>query len=374
MNGMQTTERFNTVVVGGGQSGLALGYHLAKRGIDFVILDASVRIGDSWRSRWDSLRLFTPARYNGLPGRPFPGDPHYFPTRDEMADFLARYAGEFELPVQSGTRVDSLAHDGEGFVLTAGGRRYCARNVVVAMAKYQVPWTPEFAAELSPEVTSFHSGMYRNPGQLRPGRVLLVGAGNSAAEIAKELAPHHQVLLSGRDTGQIPFRVDGPAGRLLLVRLTLRFGFLRVVSIDNPLGRALRPTITARGGPLIRVKNRQLRESGVERVPRTVGTREGLPLLEDGRVLEVENVVWCTGFRPGFERWIDLPIHGEHEPRHEGGIVPEYPGLFFLGLHFLRSLASGMVHGMAEDAAFIADHVAARQRAQARRRSVPAGV
>jgi putative flavoprotein involved in K+ transport len=240
------------------------------------------------------------------------------------------------------------------------------------MANYQEPWIPPFAETLDPSIFQIHSAAYRNPAQLRVGRVLLVGAGNSAAEIAKELAPRHQVLLSGRDTGAIPFRIDGLPGRLLLVRLTLRVGFLRVLSVNNRLGRAIRPSVTGKGGPLIRVKNPELSAAGVERVPRTAGTSDGLPLLEDGTKLEVENVVWCTGFRTGFERWIDLPIHGGHEPRHEGGIVPGYPGLYFLGLHFLRSLASAMVHGMARDAEYIVRSIDARRDPGAERASQPA--
>jgi putative flavoprotein involved in K+ transport len=361
MSGMHATDHFDTLVIGGGQAGLAVGYHLARRGIDFAILDASERVGDSWRGRWDSLRLFTPARYNGLPGMPFPAEPHYFPTKDEMADFLASYAARFELPVRSGMRVDRLTCTDDGYVVTARGRRLEAKHVVVAMANYQEPWIPPFAPELDPEIRQIHSAEYRSPDQIRPGRVLLVGAGNSAAEIAMELAPRHEVLLSGRDTGAIPFRVDGLPGRLLLVRLTLRVLFMRLLSIRTPIGRAVRPKVTGKGGPLIRVRNRELATAGVRRVPPTAGARDGQPVLEDGRVLDVENVVWCTGFRTGFERWIDLPIHGDHEPLHDGGAVPGYPGLYFLGLHFLRSLASAMIHGMARDAEHIARAIETRR-------------
>jgi putative flavoprotein involved in K+ transport len=358
---MDGTERFGTIVIGGGQAGLAAGYHLARRGLDFVILDANGRVGDSWRSRWDSLRLFTPARYDGLPGMPFPASPHYFPTKDEMADFLAAYAAEFELPVRHGLRVTSLRRQSGGYRVTAGEAQFEADNVIVAMANYQEPWIPPLAGELDPDIVQIHSADYRNPAQLRPGRVLLVGAGNSAAEIARELAPQHEVLLSGRDTGEIPFRIDGLPGRLLLVRLTLRVLFMRVLTVKTPIGRAARPKMIGKGGPLIRVKNRELAAAGVERVPRTAGSRGGLPELEGGRVAQVENVVWCTGFRSGFEHWIELPIHDDHEPRHRGGIVDGHPGLYFLGLHFLRSLASGMIHGMARDAEHIVGSISTRR-------------
>ncbi len=344
-------ERHETIVVGGGQAGLAAGYHLKRRGMPFVILDASERIGDAWRRRWDSLRLFTPARYNGLPGMPFPAPPHVFPTKDEMGDYLESYAAAHELPVRSGVRVDRLtAGDDGGYRLTAGRLRFEARNVIVAMANYQEPWMPDFARDLDPDIVQIHSVDYRSPARLRPGRVLVVGGGNSGADIAMELAPRHQVWLSGRDTGQLPFRIEGLPGRLLFVPLVLRVLFYRILTVRTPIGRAARPKVTGMGGPLIRVKNVDLAAAGVERVPRTTGVMDGKPVLDGGRVLDVENVVWSTGFRPGFESWIDLPIHGNHEPRHEGGVVPGQDGLFFLGLHFLRSLASGMVQGVGRDA------------------------
>jgi putative flavoprotein involved in K+ transport len=365
-------ERYDTIVVGGGQSGLAAGYHLARRGHDFVILDGSERVGDSWRGRWESLRLFTSARYDGLPGRPFPAPPHYFPTKDEMADYLADYAAHFALPVRSGVRVDRLARSDERFELSAGDRRYEADNVIVAMANYQEPWQPAFAAELDPAIRQIHSSAYRNPGQLYPGSVLIVGAGNSAAEIAKELAPRHSVVVSGRDTGRVPFRIDGPAGRLLLVPLTLRGVFMRVLSVDTPIGRAARPKVLGRGGPLIRTKRSHLDDAGVRFAGRTVGVQDGRPLLEDGRTLDVENIVWCTGFRPGFERWIELPIHEEHEPRHDGGIARDQPGLYFVGLHFLRSLASVMIHCVGRDAGHIVRAIESRRERQPRHRRTTA--
>lgn len=356
-------ERHETIVVGAGQAGLSAGYHLKRRGMPFVILDASERVGDAWRNRWDSLRLFTPARYDGLPGMPFPAPPHAFPTKDAMGDFLETYATEHELPVRSGVRVDRLtSSDDGGYRLTAGRRRFEARNVIVAMANYQQPWTPDFAREIEPDIVQIHSSNYRSPAQLRSGPVLVVGGGNSGADIAMELAPRHQVWLSGRDTGQLPFRIEGLPGRLLLIPLVLRVLFYRILHVRTPLGRAARPKVTGKGGPLIRVKNADLAAAGVERVPRTTGVVDGRPVLEGGRVLDVRNVVWATGFRPGFESWIDLPIHGDREPRHDGGVVPGHDGLYFVGLHFLRSMASGMVHGVGRDADQIVTAVQRRQR------------
>src|SRR5262245_40805912 len=299
MNTQRDPERIQTVVIGAGQAGLSVGYHLSRRGLPFVMLDANPRIGDSWRKRWDSLRLFTPARFDGLAGMPFPAPPNAFPTKDEMADYLAAYAARFDLPVRSGVKVDGLSRRGERFVVTAGGLRFEADQVGVAMSSWQEPRVPPFAGELDPGIVQLHSSAYRNPAQLRDGGVLVVGAGNSGAEIAAEVARGHPTWLSGRDTGHLPYRIEGRLGRLL-IRPLFRALFHRVLPADTPTGRKLRPKLLAHGMPLIRVKPEDLAAAGIERVPGTVGVREGLPLLEDGRALEVANVVWSTGFRPGF--------------------------------------------------------------------------
>lgn len=351
--------RIQTIVIGGGQAGLSVGYHLARHGLPFAILDANQRIGDSWRKRWDSLRLFTPARYNGLVGMPFPASPHTFPTKDEMGAYLEAYAAHFNLPVRTGVKVNRLSRKGDRFVVEAGDKTFEAENVVVAMSNYQKPLVPPFADELDPEIVQLHSSAYRNPSQLQPGGVLIVGAGNSGSEIAKELAPRHRTCMSGRDVGHIPFRIEGVAARVLLIRLVLRFLFHRILTVKTPVGRKARPKIISQGGPLVRVKPRDLAAAGIERLPRTVGVRDGMPLLEDGRTLDVANVVWCTGFRPGFS-WIDLPILGEREPMHRSGVVEEQPGLYFVGLHFLHSLSSAMIHGVGRDAARIVEHIASR--------------
>jgi putative flavoprotein involved in K+ transport len=356
------SERVNTVVIGGGQAGLSVGYHLARRGVSFVILDASERVGDVWRGRWDSLRLFTPARFAGLDGKPFPAPPDSFPTKTDMGDYLEAYAAEFALPVRSGVRVDRVSRQGGKFLVVAGELQFEADNVVVAMANHQRPRTPPFAGDLHPEIVQFHSIDYRNPAQFRDGDVLIVGAGNSGSEIALEAVRGHTTWMAGRDTGHVPFRIEGRAARLLLVRLVLRVLFHRILTVDTSIGRKARPKMVHRGGPLVRVKPKDLAAAGIRRVPRVVGLQKGLPLLEDGRVLDVANVVWCTGFHPGFS-WIDLPVFGQDgEAQHERGIVTSEPGLYFVGLHFLYALSSEMIHGVGRDAARIADAVAGRAR------------
>jgi putative flavoprotein involved in K+ transport len=352
-------ERVETVVIGGGQAGLSVGYQLARRGCSFVILEANGRIGDSWRKRWDSLKLFTPARYNGLEGFPFPADGWSFTTKDEMADYLEAYAVRFELPVRTGVRVERLLRDGDRFVVETQEAVFKAENVVVAMADFQRPRVPEFAEELDKDIVQLHSYEYRNPSQLRDGAVLVVGAGNSGAEISLDLSSTHRTWMSGRDTGHMPFRIEGAASRLLLAPLALRFVFHRVLTVNNPIGRRARPKILSRGAPVIRVKPGDLTSAGVERVPRVIGVRDGLPLLEDDRTLDAANVIWCTGFHPGFS-WIDLPIFGKEGPIHERGVVKSEPGLYFVGLEFLYAMSSVMVHGIGRDAEHIASHIASR--------------
>jgi putative flavoprotein involved in K+ transport len=350
---------FDVIVIGGGQAGLSVGYHLARRGLRFVILDANLRVGDAWRRRWDSLRLFSPARLDGLDGMPFPGSPSAFPTKEQMAAYLEAYAARFELPVLTGVTVTRLARDGEGFVVDAGARRFEAAQVVVAMSDYQRPRVPSFARELNPDIVQLHSADYRNPGQLRPGSVLLVGAANSGAEIGVELARDRRVWLSGRFPGQIPFRSEGLLARLFLLRFVFRVVFHRILSVATPIGRKARVKAIGGTAPLIRQRPKELAAAGVTSVARTVGVRDGLPVLEDGRTLDVANVIWCTGFHAGFS-WIDLPIFDEAgRPRHTSGIASDVPGIYFVGLHFLHALSSSMIHGVGRDAARISDAVAA---------------
>ena len=331
-----------------------------KQGRDFIILDANERIGDSWRNHWDSLHLFTPARYCGLDGMSFPAPPHSFPSKDEMADYLDSYAKRFDLPVRNGIKIDRLSKDGEQFVLTAGNLQFEANNVVVAMSEWQKPRVPPFANELDPGIVQMHSSAYRNPSQLRDGAVLVVGAANSGAEIARDVAPGHTTWLSGNHPGHVPFRIEGFLGRLILVRLVLGVLFHRILTIDTPIGRKMRPKLLAHGMPLVRTKPEDLDAVGIKRVPRTVGVQDGLPLLEDGSVLDIANVIWCNGFQPGFS-WIDSPIFGSHQrPANKRGVVSSEPGLYFVGLTFLYAVSSSEIHGVGRDAAFIARKIAAR--------------
>src|SRR5262249_26618036 len=314
-------EQVPVLVIGAGQAGLSVGYHLARLGVPFRIVDAAERVGDNWRLRWDSLRLFSPAHLDALDGLPFPAPRGSFPTKDQMADYLEDYARHFRLPVDLGVRVERVVRDGAGFRVVTQKRIYQADQVVVAMANYQRPSIPRFADALDRDLVQLDPVRYRNPSQLRPGPVLVVGAGNSGAEIGVELAQAgHPVYLSGPEVPSLPVR-HGSSQWRLVVRFLFRFVFHRLLTRATPIGR--KASQGGRTAPLIRTTARDLRAAGVERVPRTTGVKEGLPLLEDGRVLAVQNVVWCTGFQPGFS-WVEglsYDVHGE--PRQVRGEAEE---------------------------------------------------
>ena len=353
-------ERYDTVVIGAGQAGLAVGYYLVRQGRDFVILDAHARVGESWRRRWDSLRLFTPARLTRLPGLPFPGRGGDFPTKDELADYLESYAARFALPVQLGVRVDELTRDGDRYLLAAGVRRLEADHVVVATGAYATPRVPAFAGRLDPAITQLHAADYRRPGQLRDGPALVVGAGNSGAEIALELARGRPTWLAGRDPGHLP-RLFAIGGLAFHLGSSAARG-LPLLTADTRPGRwLLRQARAYTGGrPVVRVRPEDLAKAGVQRMPRVAGVGAGRPVLEDGRVLEVANVVWCTGFGRDF-RWIGLPVcDAAGEPIHHRGVVGTEPGLYFAGLPFQSSVLSGDVAGAGPDARHVVAQLAAR--------------
>ena len=357
------TERYDTVVIGAGQAGLVTGYHLQRAGRSFVILDGDARVGDNWRHRYDSLRLFTPAYACSLDGFPFPSKDSTCPTKDGFADYLEAYAARFALPVRNGVRVDGVRRDGDRYVVTAGELTFEAGNVVVASGAHRDPLLPAFARDLDPSIVQLHSSEYRNPSQLRDGRVLVVGVGNSGADIALELAATRQVTQSGAPSGHIPPAIDSWVS-LNVVFHVIRFLNLHVFTLRNPVGRKVIAKQSAKTVGLVRVKPKWLAKAGVESAPRTVGVRDGRPELEDGRVLDdVTNVVWCVGFRHDLS-WIDLPIFGEDgTPMHERGVVTSEPGLYLMGLPFQFATGSDTLMGVGRDARYVVKQLVRRSRA-----------
>lgn len=368
-------EHIETIVIGAGQAGLATAHHLGRSGHECVVLDRNPRIGDQWRRQWDSLRLYSPARFDGLPGMPFPARPWSFPTKDDVADYLEAYAQRWDLTVRTGVGIHRLgaAPDGEGFLLDTDAGRLHADNVVVATGTFgATPSVPSFAADLDPSILQLHSSEYRRPGQLRPGPVLVVGASHSGTDIAYELAATRPTTLVGRDCGEIPIRLE--SRRMTVVFPLLLFVWRHLLTRRTPVGRKEMAQVRQHGGPMLRVKRSDLAARGVVRNPsRVVAVRSGRPLLDDGTVVEAPNVIWATGFRQVFD-WIDLPVIGDDGwPREYRGVADDVPGLFFCGLSFQFAFSSMLLAGVGRDAQYVAAQILPRSHTRATPLPSPAG-
>ena len=359
-----TTQHIQTLIIGAGQAGLTTGYHLQRRGLPFLVVDAGDRIGDNWRRQWDTLRLYTPAKYDGLPGLPFPAADWHFPQKDEVADYLERYALTFDLPVRMSTRVHSLAPQGDGYRAEVDDGTITCDNVVVATGSFgRTPYVPEPAADLDPGILQLHSSEYRRPDQLQPGPVLVVGASHSGTDIAYEVALTHPTVLCGRDCGEIPVRLESRRAHAVLPVIV--FVFRHVLTRRTPMGRKEMDEVRFHGGPSLRVKREDLAARGVQRLEaRVTGTRGGRPELADGTVVDATNVIWSTGFQQVFD-WIKLPILDERGwPVEYRGVVDEAPGLFFCGLSFQFAFSSMVFPGVGRDADFVASRIAERARTE----------
>lgn len=361
-----TTQHIETLIIGAGQAGLATGYHLKQLGREFLILDGNERVGDNWRCHWDSLRLFTPAKYDGLPGWAFPGDPWSFPGKAEVADYLEGYAVDMDLPVRLQTRVEGLeTGPGGGFTAHLSADAITCDNVVVATGtRGRSPYVPEFAGGLAPSIRQLHSTEYQRPSQLSDGPTLVVGASHSGCEIAYEIAEHLPVTLCGRYTGNEPFAPGSGWDRIFTPLMVLAAN--HVLTRRTPPGRKVMQYLRSphHGAPTARIKRRHLAERDVrwleQRVTRV--SADGKPTLADGTVLDVRTVIWCTGFEQHFE-WIDLPVFDEQGwPREYRGVVDEAPGLFFCGLVFQYAFSSMVLPGVGRDAAYVAGRIADRSR------------
>ncbi|HVK20423.1 MAG TPA: NAD(P)-binding domain-containing protein [Actinokineospora sp.] len=356
-----TTQHVETLIIGAGQAGLSTGYHLRERGKDCLIVDGNDRVGDNWRRQWDTLKLYTPAKYDGLPGLRFPLPPWSFPSKDEVADYLETYALHHDLPVRMSTRVDALEATGTGYRAVIGAHAITCDNVVVATGTFgRTPSVPDFADQLDPAIRQLHSSEYRRPSQLKPGKVLVVGASHSGTDVAYEVALTHDTILCGRDCGQIPVRLESRKAKVVLPAML--FLARHLITRRTPIGRHAMGEIRSHGGPMLRVKRADLEARKVERVAdRVTGVKDGLPLLADGRVVDAANVVWCTGFKQVFD-WIKLPIIGDDGwPKEFRGIVTDAPGLYFCGLSFQYAFSSMLLPGAGRDGAYVASRIAARK-------------
>jgi putative flavoprotein involved in K+ transport len=352
----------DVVVVGGGQAGLAIGYELTRRNLAIAILDAAPAIGQVWRDRYDTLTLFTPAQYSSLPGLPFPQSADTYPTKDDVADYLEQYASTFRLPVRLNSRVTTVRQHGANFAVETAAETYLAQAVVVATGPFQQPYIPPFAANLAPTVVQLHSSAYRNPGQLPPGPVLVVGAGNSGAQIAAELAAERDVTLAvGKRPPALPQRL---LGRDIFWWLH-RFGLMQVPA-SSLIGRRMRRLDPLIGADL----GRLAREQRVRLVGRALDASGAMVRFADGQDASFASVIWATGFRPSYD-WIDVPVLDPHgTPVHQHGVT-EVPGLFFIGLSWLSRRGSALLGGVGDDAAELAAAIAARHAAANQTQSTP---
>jgi putative flavoprotein involved in K+ transport len=350
-----SSDRLDAAVIGAGQAGMAMGYYLREQGRRFVILERGDSIAPAWRERWDSLTLFTPRSYSALPALPFPGDPDDYPTRDEVIAYLEQYAETFELPIELNSEVCRLSRESDHFVLEVDGRTVIADQVVVATGPFQTPFVPKLAENLAPEVWQAHSTGYRQPGDVPEGTVLVVGGGNTGFQIAKELSATHKVVLSvGSKQKPLPQRI---AGRDLFWWLTKTH--LLFTTVESRLGSKLQHRDTLIGSSPREHKRRY----GVELKPRAIDAAGRTARFEDGSELEVDAVVWATGYRPDFS-WIDLPILDSNgRLRHRRGVT-DVPGLFFLGLTWQWTRGSALIGWVKDDAAFLAERIAALQEAK----------
>jgi putative flavoprotein involved in K+ transport len=349
MSAASTSPVLDVLVIGGGQAGLAMGYHLKQHGRHFEIIDAGPDIGHVWRSRWDSLRLFTSGRFDNLPGLPFPAAPNAYPGKDEAADYVEAYAARFQLPVRLNTRVTSLTRTDGIYLAKSAEDVVEARQVVLATGPFQVPSTPPVAATLDPDVHQLHSVDYRRPDQLPPGRVLVVGAANSGCQIALELSGTRDVDLSvGQRLPAIPQR---PFGRDVWFWATsVR---LDRVTADSRLGRRL-----ARRDQIIGAGPRQLaRRHRVRIRPRMSSVSGHTVTFGDGGTGEYDAVVWATGFTQD-DTWIDIPaVHGERGRLQQSRGVTSSPGLYTLGRSWQHSRGSALLGWVGNDAAYLAEHI-----------------
>lgn len=343
------------IVIGGGQAGLAVGHLMKDRGLDLIILDAERTTGDQWRRRWNSLRLFTPARHDGLPDYPFPGNRGSFPDRDRVAQYLATYAERFELPVVHEIRATSVERHGAAYRVVTDRGEYTADAVVIATGACTVPFMPEFAVHLDPSIEQLHSHSYVSGDTVPPGSVLVVGYGTSGAEIAEELAVSgREVMIAGKPTASPPeplLRVVGGAWWFVLNH---------VLSLRTPVGRKIAPRVAAHGAPLIRISPQRVRAAGVREVGRIIGAKEGRPLLADGSTVDTDVIVWCTGYRGDFA-WVrvdSLSTDSKGYVDAPFGFPAGVDGLAFLGMPFQSKLASPLLGGVGGDARMVAGRIA----------------
>ncbi|MDQ4215803.1 NAD(P)/FAD-dependent oxidoreductase [Microbacterium capsulatum] len=358
-----STAALDLAIIGAGAAGLHTARRAQQHGATFEVFDAHARIGDTWRERYRSLRLFTPRRWAELPGLGLDIGYFEYATGMQLADYLERYAATFEIPVRTSTPVQRLSLDPSGLfrLELPDGEEVLAERVVVAAGAHHRPIVPALAAEIDPTIRQVHSLDYHGPEDLAAGAVLVVGAANSGTDIALEAAAAgHRTTIAGRNPGQIPGHIDTPVGNLISSIFIRR---LRNATSDTEKGRRMWDERKGHGVNLVRNHVSDLIKAGIRQVGRVVAVDDGLPTLEDGERLDPATIVWCTGSRPVLG-WIDIPGFADREGvRHDRGISTTVPGLAFVGLPFQYSIASPTLMGMGRDAEYVVEQLFPAMRA-----------
>lgn len=344
---------YETVIIGAGQAGLAIGYYLKRLNQSFFLLDRNQNVGDEWRKRYDSLRLFTPRMYSALPGLPLEGDPHGFPVKDEIARYLKRYAELFELPIQRQTDVKIVRKTKDRFYIQTDNQSYEAENIIVASGPFMKPCMPDFSQNLSADILQLHSSQYKNSADLKEGNVLVVGGGNSGAQIAVELANEKETYLSiSKKLRFLPLKIGSKSF----------FWWLDKTGILNaPRDSWVAKKIRSSGDPIFGSELKNALASGtVIRKSRTVGGSGIAIQFQDHTALDVQNIIWSTGFVSDY-RWLEIEgvLNCEGRPIHQRGVT-QIDGLYFLGLPWQYRRGSALLQGVGEDARYIAEHIQKR--------------
>jgi putative flavoprotein involved in K+ transport len=342
---------YDVIVVGGGQAGLAIGYELMQRGVDFLILDANEGAGAAWRGRWQSLTLFTPAKYSSLPGLRFPADPDHLPGKNEVADYLGSYARNFSLPIEYGERVFSVDHLSEwnGFAVHSAKRSYHADQVVIATGPFQTPVIPKMSAAVSKRVIQLHSSQYQSPDQLPSGNVLVVGGGNSGVQIAAELARTRRTWLSISET--LPALPQRFMGRSIFWWLNTSGAM--TVSAQTRLGRRMSEREFLIGKSAAAYAS----EDNVNLLGRAEAAEGNMIFTQGGGVVEVDAIVWATGYTQDFS-FVNAPVVDASGRAQQKRGVTRVSGLYFIGLPWMHTRGSALLGWVGQDAAYLAHRIA----------------
>ncbi|WP_299093595.1 NAD(P)-binding domain-containing protein [uncultured Metabacillus sp.] len=339
--------RYNTIIVGAGQAGLAMGYYLRDMTNSFLLIESHARVGDSWRLRYDSLRLFTPRSHSALPGMSLPGDQNGYPTKDEVADYLEEYAKKFNLPVKLNTKITKVSKEEDNFhIITNSGEEFLTKNLIIATGPFQKPSIPDFSDKIPNDIFQIHSAHYKNPSQLKDGTTLVVGGGNSGMQIAAELSSTRDVYLSlGKKPKFLPYQVFNKS-------IFWWFSVLGIskLTVDSKPGQFLKKNDPIIGKEIIPL----VKEGKVKMLPRTTGFSDQKIKFENGNEIQPKNIIWATGFKPDYD-WLDISniFDEKGNPIHERGVTKE-PGLFFIGLSWQYRRGSALLLGVGEDAKYLA--------------------